>query len=170
MVLKKLRFWFVKDEKKRTPKVSTPKVVIKGKIEKQESSERLVDNIFEYSSNNVNICVAETKKKKSPPCLIDKTVIPPTDVIKEGVDLLKMSFADHEKLSTAQGTQGDQEAEKTAENIKADGEGVKETFVEGQVHTDSSETESDFDLTKIAPTPYVSGKQKLKKLPKKKKA
>ncbi|MFS7953290.1 hypothetical protein Hanom_Chr07g00616791 [Helianthus anomalus] len=151
MVLKKLRFWFVKDEKKkRTPKVSTPKVVIKG--------------------NNVNICVAETKKKKSPPRLIDKSVIPPTDVIKEGVDLLKMSFADHEKLSTAQGTQGDQEAEKIAENIKAGGEGVKETFVEGQVHTDSSETESDFDLTKIAPTPYVSGKQKLKKLPKKKKA
>ncbi|KAF5767865.1 hypothetical protein HanRHA438_Chr14g0640601 [Helianthus annuus] len=48
MVEKKLRWWFAKDEKKkkRIPKVSTPKVVIKGKIEKQESSERLVDISF----------------------------------------------------------------------------------------------------------------------------
>ncbi|KAJ0533009.1 hypothetical protein HanIR_Chr09g0403441 [Helianthus annuus] len=49
LILKKLRWWFVKDEnKKRTPKVTTPKVVIKGKNEKQESSERLVDNSFQY--------------------------------------------------------------------------------------------------------------------------
>ncbi|KAF5772639.1 hypothetical protein HanRHA438_Chr13g0590421 [Helianthus annuus] len=52
MVEKKLRFWFAKDEKKRkrTPKISL-KVVIKGKIGKQESSERLVDNAFEYYIN-----------------------------------------------------------------------------------------------------------------------
>ncbi|KAM0037095.1 hypothetical protein Hdeb2414_s0014g00434261 [Helianthus debilis subsp. tardiflorus] len=94
MVLKKLRFWFVKDEKrKRTPKVTTSKVVINGKSEKQESSERLVDNSFEYYTKNVNVCVAETKKKKSPPRLVDEPVTPPTDVIKEGVDLLKMSFS-----------------------------------------------------------------------------
>ncbi|MFS7954112.1 hypothetical protein Hanom_Chr07g00626491 [Helianthus anomalus] len=104
MVLKKLRFRFVKDEKrKRTPKVTTPKVVIKGKTEKQESSERLVDISFEYFSDNVNICVAETKRKKSPPRLVDEPVIPPFDVINEGVDLLKMSLADYEKLSTGQG-------------------------------------------------------------------
>ncbi|KAJ0742906.1 hypothetical protein HanPI659440_Chr10g0369541 [Helianthus annuus] len=36
--LKKTRWWFVRNEKrKRTPKVSTPKVVIKGKSKKQES-------------------------------------------------------------------------------------------------------------------------------------
>ncbi|MFS7948726.1 hypothetical protein Hanom_Chr06g00563291 [Helianthus anomalus] len=167
MVLKKLRLWFVKDEKKkRTPKVSTPKVVIKGKIEKQESSERLVDNSFEYYTYNVNICVAETKKKKSPPRLVDEPVFPPTNVIKEGVDLLKMPLFDFEKLSTAEGSQ---DATKIGDNVEASGEGVKETLIEGQVHTDSSETESDFDTAKIAPTPYVIGKQKIKKSPKKKK-
>ncbi|MFS8002804.1 hypothetical protein Hanom_Chr13g01206401 [Helianthus anomalus] len=36
VVEKKRRVWYVKDEKKkkRTPKVSTPKIVIKGKLEK----------------------------------------------------------------------------------------------------------------------------------------
>ncbi|MFS7912874.1 hypothetical protein Hanom_Chr02g00134991 [Helianthus anomalus] len=126
MVLKKFRFWFVKDEKiKRTPKVSTPKVVIK-----------------------------ETKKKKSPPRLEDEPGMPPIDVIKEGVDLLKISFANYETLSTAPGAQ---DAVKTGDNVEASGENVKKTFVEGEVHTDSSETESDFDPTKIAPTSYVSG-------------
>ncbi|KAJ0791635.1 hypothetical protein HanOQP8_Chr01g0007971 [Helianthus annuus] len=172
MVEKKLRFWFVKDEKKkkRTPKVSTPKIVIKGKLERQESSERLVDISFEYYTKNVNICVAETKKKKSPPCLVDEPVIPPTEMINEGIDLLKMSFADYEKRITAESVQVEKEAEKTAENVEAGGENVEKTFVEGLVHIDSSETESDFDTTKIAPTPYVSGKQKLRKFPKKKKA
>ncbi|KAJ0540321.1 hypothetical protein HanHA300_Chr08g0296941 [Helianthus annuus] len=78
-VLKKTRWWFVKEEKrKRTPKVTTPKVVIKGKTKKQESSERLVDNSFESFTENVNVCVAETKKKKSSPHLVDEPVIPPT--------------------------------------------------------------------------------------------
>ncbi|KAF5818212.1 hypothetical protein HanPI659440_Chr02g0046771 [Helianthus annuus] len=96
MVEKKLRFWFVKDERKRkrTPKIS-PKIAIKGKLEKQESSQRLVDNTFEYYTNNDNVCVAETTKKKSPPRLVDEPVIPPTDLIKEGADLLNMSFADN---------------------------------------------------------------------------
>ncbi|MFS7926508.1 hypothetical protein Hanom_Chr04g00297861 [Helianthus anomalus] len=136
LILKKLRWWFVKDEKKkRTLKVSTPKVVIKGKTKKQESPKRLVDNSFEYFTKNVNVCVAETKKKKSPPRLVDEPVIPPTDVIKEGVDLLKMSFANYEKLSTAQGAQ---DVTKTGDNVGASGENVKETFIEGQVHTDLS--------------------------------
>ncbi|KAM0012474.1 hypothetical protein Hdeb2414_s0052g00752461 [Helianthus debilis subsp. tardiflorus] len=52
-VKKKLRFWFAKDEKrKRTPKVSVPKVVFKGKNEKQESSEKLVDISYEYYTKN----------------------------------------------------------------------------------------------------------------------
>ncbi|KAJ0796463.1 putative transcription factor bZIP family [Helianthus annuus] len=79
-----------------------------------------------------------------------------------------MSLADYERLSTAQ---VDKDAEKTAENVEAEavGEGLKETFVEGEVHTDSSETESEIDLTQMAPTSYISGKLKLKKIPKKKK-
>ncbi|MFS8002285.1 hypothetical protein Hanom_Chr13g01200351 [Helianthus anomalus] len=51
----------------------------------------------------------------------------------------------------------------------AGGEALKETLVEGEVHTDSSETESDIEVTQIAPTSYVSGKFKLKLTPKKKK-
>ncbi|MFS7919143.1 hypothetical protein Hanom_Chr03g00209351 [Helianthus anomalus] len=143
MVEKKLRFWFMKEEKRKiTPKVPTPKVVIK-----------------------------EMKKKKSPPRLVDETLIPPTDMIKEGTDLLKMPFAEYDKLSTAQGAQVEQDTTRTAENVEAGGENVEKKFVEGEVHTDSSATESD-DIypTMIAPTSYVSGKQKLKKSPKKKKA
>ncbi|KAJ0794828.1 hypothetical protein HanPI659440_Chr04g0143521 [Helianthus annuus] len=181
MVEKKLRFWYVKDEKKRkrTPKVSTPKVVIKGKRGSQEASERFVDTSFEYNSNNINVCVAESTKRKSPPGLVDESVILPTDLIKDGADLLKMSFAEYEKRSAAAGAEivnvevqkTAENVEKTAENIEAAGEGVKETHVEGLVYTDSSATESDeIDPTKIAPTSYVSGKQKFKGSPKKKKA
>ncbi|KAF5810223.1 hypothetical protein HanRHA438_Chr04g0176581 [Helianthus annuus] len=166
--LKKTRWWFVKEERsrKRTSKV-TSKVVIKGKTKKQESPERLVDKSFESFIENVNIYVADIKKKKSPPHLVDEPLIPPQEVIDQGIDLLKMSFADYEKLSTAQ---VDKDAAKTTENVEAGGEGLKETFVEGEVHTDSSETESENDLTQMAPTSYVSGKLKLKKIPKKKKA
>ncbi|KAJ0770335.1 hypothetical protein HanPI659440_Chr07g0256191 [Helianthus annuus] len=98
MVEKKLRFWYERDEKKRkrtpkiSPKVITLKVVIKGKIGKQESSERFVDTSFEYDSNNINVCVAEPTKKKSPPGLVDEHVIPPTDMIQQGVDLLNVSL------------------------------------------------------------------------------
>ncbi|KAM0008787.1 hypothetical protein Hdeb2414_s0006g00224221 [Helianthus debilis subsp. tardiflorus] len=93
MVEKKLRFWYEKDEKKRkrTPKIS-PKVVINGKVGKQESSERLVDNSFKYYTNGVNVRVAETEKKKSSPTLINETVVPPIELIKKGADLLNMSF------------------------------------------------------------------------------
>ncbi|MFS7946024.1 hypothetical protein Hanom_Chr06g00531161 [Helianthus anomalus] len=77
---KRLRYWFVKDGKrKRTPKVSrrvvAPNVVIKGK--------------FDRGSH-----IKEPTKKKSPPRLIDETVIPPADVIQGGVDLLKETLED----------------------------------------------------------------------------
>ncbi|XP_022040587.1 transcription initiation factor TFIID subunit 11-like [Helianthus annuus] len=87
---------------------------------------------------------------KSPPHLVDEPVIPP------------------QELSAAQIAK---DAEKTAENIeaKAGGETLKETFIEGEVQTDSSETEREIEVTQIAPTSYVSGKFKLKKTPKKKK-
>ncbi|XP_021979860.1 uncharacterized protein LOC110875981 [Helianthus annuus] len=54
---------------------------------------------------------------------------------------------------------------KSGKNIEA----VKETFVEGEVHTNSSETESNIDLTQIAPTTAVSGKIRIKGPSRKKK-
>ncbi|KAJ0694836.1 hypothetical protein HanPI659440_Chr15g0613331 [Helianthus annuus] len=151
LILKKTRWWIKEGEKtrKRTPKVTTPKVVQKGKTKKQESPRRLVDESFEFLTKNVNLNVAgdtDTKKKKSPPHLVDEPVIPPQEVAKDDA--------------------------KTTENVEAEagGETLKEKLVEGEVHTDSSETESELEVTQIAPTSYVSGKFKLKKTPKKKKA
>ncbi|KAJ0750151.1 hypothetical protein HanLR1_Chr05g0178611 [Helianthus annuus] len=129
LVLKKRRWWFVKEEKrKRTPKVTTPKVVIK-----------------------------ETKKKKSPPHLVDEPVIPPTEVINQGVDLLKMSFADYEKLSIAQGAQ---DVTKTTENVEAGGESLKEKFVEGEKSPKKKKASDEEDAT-YEPTP--AEKEKIKK-------
>ncbi|KAJ0625909.1 hypothetical protein HanLR1_Chr01g0006091 [Helianthus annuus] len=61
----------------------------------------------------------------------------------------------------------DAELAKSAD--QAGGEEVKETEVEGVVHTDSSATDLDIDVTQMAPTHYVSGKFKLKGPFKKKK-
>ncbi|MFS7904604.1 hypothetical protein Hanom_Chr01g00038051 [Helianthus anomalus] len=161
MTEKKLRFWYEKDEKKRkrTPKISlkvvTPKVVIKGKVGKGESQEKL----------------------KSPPRLVDETVIPPTDLIMQGAKLLNKSLEKYLKYTAdeavkaavkAQGSNVDKEAKTTTKNVEV--EGVKETLVEGVVESDSSATESDeVDPTMISPTSYVSGKKKLKRSLKKKK-
>ncbi|MFS7935307.1 hypothetical protein Hanom_Chr05g00401951 [Helianthus anomalus] len=166
MTENKLRFWFERDDKKRkrTPKislkVSTPKVPLRVKIGKLESQERLVDHYVEYYSNIVDICVAGPTKKKSPPRLIDENVIPPADVIQEGVDLIKVTLENYLKKNE------DAKANKVGEGAD---KGVKEKKVEGVGESDSSSTESDIDPTKIAPTSYVSGKQKLKRSPKKKK-
>ncbi|KAM0037807.1 hypothetical protein Hdeb2414_s0013g00407581 [Helianthus debilis subsp. tardiflorus] len=53
---KELRFWFVKDGKRKrtpkaSPKVETPKIVIKGKVGKGESHERLIDYSLLYHTN-----------------------------------------------------------------------------------------------------------------------
>ncbi|KAJ0490256.1 hypothetical protein HanHA300_Chr12g0453381 [Helianthus annuus] len=145
LLLKKTRWWVKKDEKsrKRTPKVTVPKVVQKGDT--------------------------YTKKKKSPPRLVDEPVIAPQEVIDKGVDLLNMSFAEYERLSAAQVAKN---AAKSIENVESTAvdEALKETLVEGEMHTDSSETKSEIEVTQIAPISYVSGKFKLKKTPKKKKA
>ncbi|KAJ0501613.1 hypothetical protein HanHA300_Chr11g0402701 [Helianthus annuus] len=55
--------------------------------------------------------------------------------------------------------------EKSGKNIEA----MKETLVKGEVHSDSSETESDIEVTKMAPTSYVSGKFRMKGPSRKKK-
>ncbi|MFS8035287.1 hypothetical protein Hanom_Chr17g01591321 [Helianthus anomalus] len=142
LLLKKTRWWVKKDEKprKRTLKVTTPKVVQK-----------------------------DTKKKKSPPRLVDEPLIDPQEVIDRGVDLLNMSFAEYERLSAPQ---VDKDVAKSTENVEstAGGEALKETLVEGEMHTNLSETESEIEVTQIAPISYVSGKFKLKKTVKKKKA
>ncbi|KAJ0466719.1 hypothetical protein HanIR_Chr14g0675321 [Helianthus annuus] len=111
-------------------------------------------------------------KKKSSPHLVDELVVPPENVT--GEDLLNMTFAEYEKLSAAQVAQdaakAAQEAEK-AMNVEATtgGDTVKEVLVEGVVHTYSSETANDIDVTQIAPTMYVSGKFKIKGPSRKKK-
>ncbi|MFS7912558.1 hypothetical protein Hanom_Chr02g00131341 [Helianthus anomalus] len=116
----------------------------------------------------------ELEKKKSTPTLIDENVIPPPEIIQQGVDLLNVSFEDYLEHSKAakvaahdQSSNVEKEAEASTKNFG--GEGLKETFVEGVVQSDSSVTESDVDPTMIAPMSYVSGKKKHKGTLKKKK-
>ncbi|KAJ0726830.1 hypothetical protein HanRHA438_Chr12g0569731 [Helianthus annuus] len=174
MVEKKLRFWYEKDEKKRkrtpkvSPKVVTPKVVIKGKVAKQESQKRLVDYSFECYTNIVDVCIAEPTKKKSPPKLVDEPMVSTIDLIQEGVDLMKMTLDDFVKQSEAAKAVKDTEKEAKTFSKNVEAEGVKETLVEGVVQSDSSATESDeFDPTKIALTSYISGSKILKVLQRK---
>ncbi|MFS7945612.1 hypothetical protein Hanom_Chr06g00526331 [Helianthus anomalus] len=79
---KKLRYWFVKDGKrKRTPKASptviapkvpTPKILVMGIVERGSHKSR--------------------PSKKSPPRLVDEPVMNPADIPQEGVDLVKVAF------------------------------------------------------------------------------
>ncbi|KAM0024033.1 hypothetical protein Hdeb2414_s0022g00611041 [Helianthus debilis subsp. tardiflorus] len=139
---KRLRFWFwfwfefVKDGKrKRTLKVSpimvAPKVVIKGKDERGSH-------------------IKEPTEKKSPPRLIDETVIPPADIIQGGVDLMKETLesflekneeAEANKAAKVQGSSVEEIAESSAKNVEA--ESVKEKDAEGVAYTDSSVTKTD---------------------------
>ncbi|KAM0006872.1 hypothetical protein Hdeb2414_s0002g00061661 [Helianthus debilis subsp. tardiflorus] len=147
---KMLRYWFVKDGKrKRTPKVSpkvvAPKVVIKGKVKRGSH-------------------MKEPAKKKSPPRLVDETVIPPADVIQEGVDLMKVKLEDF--LKKNEEAKVENVAESSAKNVEA--ESVKEKEAGGVSHTDSSVAESDtepeIDTSKIG-----VGKIRFKVKPQKKK-
>ncbi|KAJ0905547.1 hypothetical protein HanPSC8_Chr07g0295191 [Helianthus annuus] len=141
---KKLRYWFVKDGKrKRTPKtsptlyapkVSTPKIVVKG------------------------------PSKQSPPKLVDEPVVDPTELIRKGADILNMSYDDYLKKNVeATAAQGPsvEKIDKSAKHVEP----------EGVVHSDSSdaddestETELEIDVSKIG-----YGKVQLKKKPLKKK-
>ncbi|KAJ0614336.1 hypothetical protein HanIR_Chr02g0061321 [Helianthus annuus] len=157
---KKLRYWFLKEGKrKRTPKASptltTPKVTLKI----------VVKGIVERGSR---------PSKKSPPRLVDELVLDPADVIQQGVGLKKESLESfpkkNEEATTVQG-QGPS-AEKVESSTKhVQPESVKEKEPEGVAHTDStdadeesSETESEIDKSKIG-----VGKVTLKKKPLKKK-
>ncbi|KAM0031847.1 hypothetical protein Hdeb2414_s0017g00513801 [Helianthus debilis subsp. tardiflorus] len=138
---KKLRYWFVKDGKrKRTPKASptisapkesTPKIVVKGSsVEPQ-------------------------------PRLVDDPVLNPVDVIQQGVGLIKESLEGLLKKI--------EEAAAAGNSVQV--ESVKEKEPEGVVHTDSSdaddestETEQEIDMSNLG-----VGKVTLKKKPPKKK-
>ncbi|KAF5779443.1 hypothetical protein HanRHA438_Chr12g0570831 [Helianthus annuus] len=143
MVEKKLRYWFVKDGKrKRTPKTSpivpipkepTPKIVVNGPSKEPQSS------------------------------LIDEPVVNPADISQQGIDLTKVTFEQYIKI-TKEATAKDQIA-------SVQTEGVKETEPEGVARNDSSEaddesteTETEIDLTTLD-----RGKAQLKKKPQKKK-
>ncbi|KAM0070809.1 hypothetical protein Hdeb2414_s0001g00017561 [Helianthus debilis subsp. tardiflorus] len=158
---KKLRCWFVKDGKrKRTlkasptvtaPKVTTPKIVVK-----------------------------EPAKKKSTPTLVDEPVIDPTELVQQGVDLMKETLDDIIKINedakaakankdVAQVASVEKVIESSAKNVG--GERLKEKDAEGVAHTessdaadDSSDTESEIDKSNIG-----VGKITLKKKPQKKK-
>ncbi|KAJ0702789.1 hypothetical protein HanPI659440_Chr14g0543641 [Helianthus annuus] len=90
MVEKKLRYWFVKDGKrKRTPKTSpavsipkepTPKIVVKG------------------------------PSKESQPRLIDEQVLDPSEVLQQGANLLTHSLESFLKKNEEISTQKDQRA------------------------------------------------------------
>ncbi|KAJ0699846.1 hypothetical protein HanOQP8_Chr10g0360741 [Helianthus annuus] len=143
MVEKKLRYWFVKDGKrKRTPKTSsvvpipkkpTPKIVVKGPSKESQSS------------------------------LIDEPVVNPTDLSQLGIDLTKATFELYIKITEA-ATAKDQSA-------SVQGECDKEKQTEDVVHEESDdaddesiETETELDMATLG-----CGKAQLKKKPTKKK-
>ncbi|MFS8034934.1 hypothetical protein Hanom_Chr17g01587041 [Helianthus anomalus] len=154
-VPKKTRWWVKKDEKQkkrtptaRTPKATTPKAAPKRASKKQKSPPHLIDEPDEVSSENVNVT---------------------------GDDIFNMAFDEYGQIAAVQVAQ-EAEKSKNAEQVggknveaAAGGETVKETLVEGEVHTDSSDTEREIDVTKMAPTTYVSGKFKIKGPSRKKK-
>ncbi|MFS8002734.1 hypothetical protein Hanom_Chr13g01205551 [Helianthus anomalus] len=143
MYEKKLRYWFVRDGKrKRTPKtslaisapkVSTPKIVVKG------------------------------PSKKSPQRLVDEHVLDPLDVLQQGVSLLKETLEGFLKKNEEASAAKEQSS-------SAQPESVKEKQAEGVVQDDSSDaydestdTKPEIDMEKVG-----HGKVQLKKKPHKK--
>ncbi|KAJ0699124.1 hypothetical protein HanRHA438_Chr10g0435801 [Helianthus annuus] len=143
IVEKKTRWWFVKDGKrKRTPKTSpvvpipkepAPKIVVKGSS--KEPQQRLVD----------------------------EPVLDPSEVIQQGVDLLKHSLESFLQRNEEVAAQKDQSSSVQAESVKA-------TEPEGVAHDDSSEFDDESTETEseLDPTTLGRGKAQLKKKPTKK--
>ncbi|MFS7954821.1 hypothetical protein Hanom_Chr07g00635141 [Helianthus anomalus] len=143
MVEKKLRYWFVKDGKrKRTPKTSpvvpipkepTPNIVVKGPSKEPQSS------------------------------LIDEPMVNPTDLSQLGIDLKKATFEQYIKITEA--------ATAKDRSTSVQVEGDKEKQAEEPVHEESEdaddesiETEPEIDMSTIG-----RGKVQMKKKPQKKK-
>ncbi|KAJ0484669.1 hypothetical protein HanHA89_Chr14g0559441 [Helianthus annuus] len=140
MIEKKLRYWFVKDGKrKRTPKTSpaeesTPKIVVKGPS--KESQQRLVD----------------------------EPVLELSEVLQQGADLLKHSLESFLKKNEEVSTQKDQSTSVQAESVKeTDSEGVARDD-SSDADAESAETETEIDMATLG-----RGKVQMKKKPQKKK-
>ncbi|MFS8002158.1 hypothetical protein Hanom_Chr13g01198811 [Helianthus anomalus] len=124
---KKLRYWFVKDgKKKRTPKispavsapeVSSPKIVVKGIVERGSHK--------------------KWPSRESQPKLVDEPVVDPIELIRQGADILNMSYDDFLKKNEKA------EAEKAAKNVESSKniEAEKEKEPQGVAHTDSSDAD-----------------------------
>ncbi|MFS7978558.1 hypothetical protein Hanom_Chr10g00916871 [Helianthus anomalus] len=143
MVEKKLRYWFVKNGKrKRThktspvvpiPKEPTPKIVFKGSS-------------------------SEPQQK-----LIDEPVIDPTELIKQGADILNMSYDDYLKKNEEVAAQKEQSLSIPTEGVKGkEPEGVARDD-SSEANDESTETETEIDLATLG-----RGKAQLKKKPQKK--
>ncbi|KAJ0693645.1 hypothetical protein HanPI659440_Chr15g0599531 [Helianthus annuus] len=139
---KKLRYWFVKNGKrKRTPKTSpavSPPKVVPPKI------------------------VVKGPSRESQPRLIDEPMLEPSEVLQQGVDILKDSLESFLKKNE----------EVTAQKIQSSSvpaEGVKEKEAEGLVHDDSSDADDEYTETESEIERIGVGKVQLKNKPQKKK-
>ncbi|MFS7986238.1 hypothetical protein Hanom_Chr11g01007981 [Helianthus anomalus] len=142
MVEKKLRYWFVKDGKrKRTPKTSpaifipkepTPKIVVKGPSKEPQSN------------------------------LIDVPMVNPVDLSQQGFDLTKATFEQYIKLTEATTTKD--------KSASVQVEGDKEKQAEDVVHEESEDADDESSETKpeIDMTTVGRGKVQMKKKPQKK--
>ncbi|KAJ0653516.1 hypothetical protein HanOQP8_Chr15g0584451 [Helianthus annuus] len=129
MVEKKLRYWFVKDGKrKRTPKTSpvvvipkelTPKIVVKGPS--KESKQRLVD----------------------------EPVLDPSEVLQQGADLLEQSLESFLKKNEEVSTQKEQSSSAPTESVKEkEPEGVARDD-SSEADDESTETETELDMATL---------------------
>ncbi|MFS8019434.1 hypothetical protein Hanom_Chr15g01403731 [Helianthus anomalus] len=135
---KKLRYWFVKDGKRKrtpkasptvtTPKVSRPKIVVKGIVERGSH----------------------------------KKMLDPSDVIQQGVDLMKKSLEGFLKKNEEATTAKDHSSSVQAES-------VKDKEPEGVAHTNSSDVDGESSEIESEIEKIGVGKVQLKKKPQKKK-
>ncbi|MFS7907220.1 hypothetical protein Hanom_Chr01g00068721 [Helianthus anomalus] len=143
LVEKKTRWWFVRDGKrKRTPK-ATPTVPIPKK--------------------SIPKIVVKGPSKEPQQRLVDKTVLDPSNIPQEGIDLAKVTFEQFIQLNEA-ATAKDQGSSVQAEGDKAtEPEGVTHDDSSEDADDESTETETELDLTILG-----RGKAQLKKKPSKK--
>ncbi|MFS7928273.1 hypothetical protein Hanom_Chr04g00318871 [Helianthus anomalus] len=103
--------------------------------------------------------------KQSLPKLVDETIVDPTKLIRQGADILNMSYDDFLKKNE------EAEAEKAAKNAESSKniEAEKEKEPEGVAHTDSGDADDESKETKSEIERIGVGKVQLKKKPHKKK-
>ncbi|MFS7946715.1 hypothetical protein Hanom_Chr06g00539571 [Helianthus anomalus] len=117
---KKLRYWFVKDGKrKRTPKASPTMTTHKVTTSK--------------------IVVKEPAKKKPTPTHVDEPLLDPTDITQEGVDLTKVTFEQYVKQTKdagkAQAEKAVKQAESSAKNVDSRDADDESSDIEPEIHT-----------------------------------